>query len=51
MPTERVEHRPPSTLREIQEMDTKELERLVARGRERRLRAVRAVPGTPGAEG
>jgi hypothetical protein len=51
MPTERVEHRPPTTLREIQEMDTKELDRLVARGRERRLRAARAVPGTAGAEG
>jgi hypothetical protein len=50
MPTERVEHRPPSTLREIQEMDTAELERLVARGRER-LRAVGAVPGTASAEG
>jgi hypothetical protein len=51
MPTERVEHRSPTTLREIQEMDTAELERLVARGRERRLRAARAVPGTPGADG
>ena len=51
MPTERVEHRPPSTLKEIQKMDTAELERLVARGRERRLRAARAVPGTAGAEG
>ena len=51
MPTERVEHRPPSTLKEIQEMDTAELERLVARGRERRLRAAQAVPGTAGAEG
>jgi hypothetical protein len=50
MPTERVEHRPPSTLQELEKIDTAELERLVARGRERRLRAA-AVPGTPGAEG
>jgi hypothetical protein len=51
MPTERVEHRPPSTLHELEKMDTAELERLVARGRERRLRAVGAVPGTTEAEG
>ena len=50
MPTERVEQRPPSTLQELEQMDTAELERLVARGRERRLRALRAMPGTPGAE-
>jgi hypothetical protein len=51
MPTGRVEHRPPATLTELREMDTAELERLVASGRERRLRAARAVPGTAGAEG
>jgi hypothetical protein len=51
MPTERVEHRPPSTLEELEQMDTAELERLVARGRERRLQAVRAVPGPAGTEG
>ena len=51
MPTERVEHRPPSTLQELDEMDTAELERLVARGRERRLQGLQAVPGTAGAEG
>jgi hypothetical protein len=51
MPTERVEHRPPSTLQELKEMDTAELERLVATGRERRLRAARAVPGPAGADG
>jgi hypothetical protein len=51
MPTERVEHRPPSTLQDLEKMDTAELERLVARGRERRLRAVRDVPGTIGAAG
>jgi hypothetical protein len=51
MPTERVEHRPPSTLTELQEMDTAALEALVARGREQRLRAVRAVPGTAGTQG
>ncbi len=50
MPTERVEHRPPSTLQELEQMDTAELERLVARGRERRLRALEVVPGTAGAE-
>lgn len=51
MPTERVEQRPPSTLEELEQMDTAELARLVARGRERRLRALEVVPGTPGAEG
>ena len=51
MPTERVEQRPPSTLQELEQMDTAELERLVARGRERPLRAAQALPGTAGAEG
>jgi hypothetical protein len=51
MRTERVEHRPPTTLEELEQMDTAELERLVARGREQRLRTVRAVPETAGAEG
>jgi hypothetical protein len=51
MPTERVEHRPPSTLEELEQMDTAELERLVARGREQRLQAIRAVPGPAGTEG
>jgi len=36
---------------ELDEMDTAELECLVARGRERRFRAVRDVPGPVGAEG
>ena len=39
-PTERVEHRVPSSLDELEQMSTEELERLVAWGRERRLRAV-----------
>jgi hypothetical protein len=51
MPTERVEHRSPSTLAEVQELSTAELQRLVAEGRERRLQALRAAPGTAGAEG
>ena len=50
-PTERVEHRAPTSLEDIESMSTAELERLVARGRERRLQAVRAVPGAAGAEG
>jgi hypothetical protein len=36
MPTERVEHRLPAGLEELERMDEAELERLVARGRERR---------------
>ena len=36
---------------ELEQMSTAELERLVAGGRERRLRAVQAVLETPGAEG
>jgi hypothetical protein len=50
-PTERVEHRPPSTQQELEQMSTAELEALVARGRERRLAAVRAAPGPAGTEG
>jgi hypothetical protein len=51
MPTERVEHRPPSTREELEQMDTAELERLVASGREQRLRAVQGVPASAGTEG
>ena len=50
-PTERVEHRPPSTREELEQMDTAELERPVGRGREERLQAVRAVPGPAGTDG
>jgi hypothetical protein len=39
MPTERVEHRLPTGLEELERMDEKQPERLVAKGRERRLRA------------
>jgi hypothetical protein len=39
-PTERVEHRVPSSLDELEQMSTEELERLVAQGREQRSRAV-----------
>lgn len=38
MPTERVEHRKPSSMEELEQMDTAQLEALVAAGRKRRLR-------------
>jgi hypothetical protein len=44
MPTERVEHRVPSSLDELEQMSTEELERLVAEGRAERLQGLRAVP-------
>jgi hypothetical protein len=37
MPAERVEHRAPTSLEDIESMSTAELERLVAEGRARRL--------------
>jgi hypothetical protein len=37
MPTERVEHRAPTSLEDIESMSTAELERLVAEGRAKRL--------------
>jgi hypothetical protein len=40
MPQERVEHTTPSTLEELEQMDTAQLEALVAAGRKRRLEAV-----------
>ena len=43
-PTERVEHKHPSSLEEIEQMDEGELERLVARGRQRRLQGLQPVP-------
>jgi hypothetical protein len=51
MPTERVEHRRPSDLEELQEMDSEQLERLVAQGREQRLQALRVLPRPAGTEG
>jgi hypothetical protein len=39
MPTERVEHRKPTSLEELEQMETSELEALVAPGRKRRLQA------------
>jgi hypothetical protein len=40
MPTERVEVPAPSTLEDLEQMDTAQLEQLVAAGRKRRLAAV-----------
>jgi hypothetical protein len=40
-PTERVEHPTPSSFEELEQMDTEQLEALVARGRQRRLALVR----------
>ena len=49
MPTERVEHRVPSSVEELEQMDDEQLERLVAEGRAQRLAAegrhLRAVEG------
>jgi hypothetical protein len=49
-PTERVEVRPPSTLEDLERMDTAQLERMVAEGRQRRLQLVKDAdadrPGT-----
>jgi hypothetical protein len=47
MPQERVQHTTPSTLEELERMDKGELDELVARGRQRRLRALRVVPDAP----
>jgi hypothetical protein len=44
MPTERVEQRKPGSLEELEQMDTAELEALVAEGRRKRLEAVRSPP-------
>ena len=40
MPTERVEQRTPGSLEELEQMDTAQLEALVAGGRKRRLEAL-----------
>jgi hypothetical protein len=40
MPTERVEHRKPGSLEELEQMDTAQLEALVAEGRRKRLAAM-----------
>jgi len=44
MPTERIEQRIPSSLEELEKMDTAQLEQLVAAGRKRRLEAVPEPP-------
>jgi hypothetical protein len=44
MPTERVEHRKPGSLEELEQMDTAQLEALVAAGRKRRLEALAETP-------
>jgi hypothetical protein len=43
-PTERVEHKLPSSVEELETMSEEQLERLVAQGRQRRLQGLRAVP-------
>jgi hypothetical protein len=42
-PTERVEHKHPSSIDELEQMDEEQLERLVAQGREQRRQSLRAV--------
>jgi hypothetical protein len=44
MPTERVEHKYPSSVDELDDMSEEELERLVAEGRRQRLQALGPVP-------
>jgi hypothetical protein len=51
MPTERVEHRAPTSLEEIESMSTAELERLVAEGRARRLERIESERVGEGDEG
>jgi hypothetical protein len=51
MPTERVEHRPPRTIEDIQAMDTEELRRLVAEGRAERLQRLESERLVNGDEG
>jgi hypothetical protein len=47
MPTERVQHTTPSRLEELEQMDTAQLEALVAEGRRKRLALVPApLPDT-----
>jgi hypothetical protein len=41
MPTDRVEVRAPSTLEDLDQMDTAQLQALVAEGRQRRLQLVK----------
>jgi hypothetical protein len=43
-PTERVEHKYPSSVKELEQMDEEQLERLVAEGRRQRLQSVQPVP-------
>jgi hypothetical protein len=43
-PTDRVEHKYPSSIDELEQLSEEELERLVAQGRQRRLQGLRAVP-------
>jgi hypothetical protein len=50
-PTERVEHRAPTSLEDIESMSTEELERLVARGRARRLQRLESERLGGGNEG
>jgi hypothetical protein len=43
-PSERVEHRVPDSLEDLEQMSTAQLEQLVAAGRKRRLKAVAETP-------
>ena len=43
-PQERMQLTTPSTVEELKQMDTEQLEALVRRGRERRLQGLQAVP-------
>jgi hypothetical protein len=50
MPTERVEVKAPSSLDDLENMDTATLERMVAEGRQRRLRLVQEAEQRAGAQ-
>jgi len=50
MPTERVQHTTPSTLEELEQMDTAQLEALVAEGRRKRLEALASSPAVASAD-
>jgi hypothetical protein len=47
-PTERVEHKYPSSIDELEQMDEEQLARLVAEGRQRRLQGLQAVAEASG---
>jgi len=50
MPQERVQHTTPSTFEELEQMETAQLEALVAEGRRKRLKALSLLPTRSGTD-